>query len=272
MNDIIEQMLKKNFIDIWTVDIFQAMINNATLDEIKEKLFEMAEGIVCLKRNISCDSSSLCLAMVNILWEKALANFQSKEYKDKENLLKGLSDFFEEITKAEKIRISVVADPLMLKTLKQFYLRGAKVGPVEVEVNNLLIETGGISEEMASYLRKKEILVVSHWQNFVNKSKNDYPIVIGGKFLLPSEKEFKERIFQLLQQGKSVFIFETINFSDEELRNLEDIINTSRLPENEIVFWNGEIKVKKPFSIETDCLDEDETTGLLITFGTRQPD
>lgn len=270
MNEIIEQMLKKNFIDIWTMEIFRAIVKNSTLDEIKKKLFDMAEGIICLKRNISRDSSSLCLAMVNVFWEKALTNFQSKE-QDKESILKGLCDFFEEITKPTKIRVSVVADSLMMNTVKQFYLKKTKIGLTEVEIGNLLVETGGeakLPEEMKNLLMKKEVRVFTKWDDFFIKSKNGFTVVIGGKYLFPSEKEFKERIFQLLQRGNPVFLFETILFTDEESRNLEDIVNTSPFPDNEIVFWNGGIKVKKPFSL----FGEAGMTGLTIIFGSRQPD
>lgn len=268
MEEIVGRMLKKNFFDIWTAESFLRMFVDATFENLKTYVLATTKDLIRMRLTVFRKSSSLLIISIDAFWKKALLKFENQNYQNRVNLLRSLEDFFEEITKPTDLNISIVLDPLMVETIKQFFNKEQEIGSISVKISNLLNEPASglnLSDDFKKYMRQKEVLITTDWQSFSQKAKNSFLVIIGGEYLLPSQQELKERIFYLISRGKTIFLFKQIEFTDEELKNLEDIVNTSLHSDGEIVFYNGSIIVRKPFSYDTPV----GSTTIILCHGQR---
>lgn len=250
-------MRKEGYIDIFFKEILEIWTANkeVSVREFEARLQQIFFGILDLRFNVRQSlnvSSALYITTADIFFQKIFDRF-SENYKTKEEALKAAENLYEEITAPWKLKIAIVVDKLMVNLLKEFCHKqsniGSTIGSIDVEINSiLLLENIKIPKGLEELLQEKGVTIAERWDDFAEESKKSYLAIMGGRYLLPTEEEFKKRIFWLIKQGVTVSTFESVQFITEDaLSALKEAIILSPFKNGEIIFRNGRIQLRKDF-------------------------
>ncbi len=223
-------------------DIFQEILSNATF-VLQKTAYSILEK----------EARELFITIMGFHLDEVLFRF-NRDYTDKEAVVRGLrevfNEFFEPIGKGLGVVLDDYTSPRVVSFLNE---RNKRDMGFEIEV--LFAD----DFEMANELKE---MVVSDWKEFSDRIKGE--IAFFGLNPALDEENFKERVLSLIADGtKVITYFPPDLFDEEDWQRLEKVIKSSPFGEGELVLrwcgvphhgdlvfkWGGD-NIGKPFNIE----------------------
>lgn len=258
MNNLGEEAIKR-MLERHHIDTYSKTLLSMTLQEekINAKTFKDSNLPVMGGMVISMLTFMAIKGINNKIYIKSYATartkqivvFKNKNYNSKDEVLLGLEEFFKDFSLPLNLRVSVIVDNIdVVKSVKEFCQKKIKMEGVKIQIDEIAIGPdlpANSVKDLIEFLKKKKIAIKSV-DEIASKGHPDM-VILGGGYGIEQGKFYRDIIFDLLRKGIIISTFEQINFTLEELGDLEDVIETSSIPEG-LAMDNGGNPVAKPFN------------------------
>lgn len=175
--------------------------------------------------------------------------------KNKKEMFEKFKEFSRYLTEPAEIKLAIVLDPDVIGFMRNINLNKFSARSLDMSVSRIFVDpeldqTGAI----ANFIRRmteRGIPIDMDFAAFEKSAKECDLAVVGGEYSLPSEKELRERIYDLIYKGIPTVSLYNIDFSfGDGYAHLEDAVNTSPFKDGDMPFINGGVAVEKPFDQE----------------------